>query len=63
MDVVVVERVIKGDLPSINEHARVALFENLCKLMSMCWNSNPSERPTAKDYLHAIGDMASDDDL
>ncbi|KAG8971533.1 Leucine-rich repeat serine/threonine-protein kinase 2 [Tulasnella sp. 425] len=53
-DAVVVERVIRGDLPSINEHARVSLFENLCSLMTMCWNTNPSERPMAKDYLHTV---------
>ncbi|KAG8958975.1 hypothetical protein FRC05_008257 [Tulasnella sp. 425] len=56
-DAAVVERVIKGHLPSMNEHDRVSLFEKLCTLMTMCWNSNPSERPTAKDYLRTVSDM------
>ncbi|KIO19749.1 hypothetical protein M407DRAFT_48863, partial [Tulasnella calospora MUT 4182] len=48
-DVIVVERVIRGDLPSITDDTRMSLIQELCSLMMRCWNYNPTERPTATD--------------
>lgn len=60
-DVVVVERVIQGDLPSISDDARGSLIRELCSLMAKCWNIEPSKRPTAIDCRKSIDWMVSYD--
>lgn len=62
-DVVIIESVIRGDLPSLTDHARMSLVQRLCTLMIMCWSIDPSKRPTAGDCRKSIGWMVSDSTL
>ncbi|KAG8920895.1 hypothetical protein FRC01_000540, partial [Tulasnella sp. 417] len=50
-DGMVVARVIKGDLPSISNDARMLLIQQLSSLLAKCWNLDPAKRPTAEDCL------------
>ncbi|KIO19751.1 hypothetical protein M407DRAFT_30607 [Tulasnella calospora MUT 4182] len=56
-DTLVVERVIRGDLPSIAEETRLSLIQELCSLVTLCWKSIPAERPTADDCQAVVGWM------
>ncbi|KIO18802.1 hypothetical protein M407DRAFT_83561 [Tulasnella calospora MUT 4182] len=51
-DIVVVKRVLGGELPSLTDNAHLSLIQELCSLMNMCWKNSPTERPTA-DYCRA----------
>ncbi|KIO33117.1 hypothetical protein M407DRAFT_17982 [Tulasnella calospora MUT 4182] len=46
-DSIVIKRVTQGHLPSITGDARMSLMLKLCCLMSECWSTDPSRRPTA----------------
>ncbi|KIO33119.1 hypothetical protein M407DRAFT_17984 [Tulasnella calospora MUT 4182] len=46
-DSIVIKRVVQGHLPSITGDARMSLMLELCCLMSECWGTDPSQRPTA----------------
>ncbi|KIO16352.1 hypothetical protein M407DRAFT_33994 [Tulasnella calospora MUT 4182] len=48
-DVVVVERVLGGQLPSLSENDHLSVIHELCSLMTLCWQANPTKRPKA-DY-------------
>ncbi|KIO18792.1 hypothetical protein M407DRAFT_31537 [Tulasnella calospora MUT 4182] len=48
-DIVVVERVLGGELPPLTGNAHLSIIHELCSLMTMCWKARPTERPTA-DY-------------
>ncbi|KIO18618.1 hypothetical protein M407DRAFT_31729 [Tulasnella calospora MUT 4182] len=56
-DYIVVERVVRGDLPSISSDARMVLIQALCTLVRQCWNIDPSKRPTAEGCRGAIAWM------
>ncbi|KIO16848.1 hypothetical protein M407DRAFT_85543, partial [Tulasnella calospora MUT 4182] len=56
-DVVVVQRVLRGELPSLTENAHLSLIHELCSLMDMCWQNNPTERPTADYCRESIEQM------
>ncbi|KIO18800.1 hypothetical protein M407DRAFT_52511, partial [Tulasnella calospora MUT 4182] len=56
-DISVVERVLGGELPSLGDNAHLALIHELCSLMTMCWKSNPTERPTADSCRKSIKQM------
>lgn len=56
-DIVVVERVLEGKLPSLADHAHLLLIHELCSLMNMCWRINPTERPTADSCRRTIEKM------
>lgn len=58
-DIVVVERVIKGDLPPVDDQGRLSLIQELCSLVTMCWKRNPTERPTANDCQRLIEKMVN----
>lgn len=56
-DVVVVKRVLGGELPSLTENDDLRLIDELCSLMNMCWRNNPTERPTATRCRESIKQM------
>ncbi|KIO18851.1 hypothetical protein M407DRAFT_83509 [Tulasnella calospora MUT 4182] len=56
-DIVVVERVLGGKLPSLIDNAHLSLIHELCSLMNMCWKSNPTERPTAISCRESMKQM------
>ncbi|KIO26838.1 hypothetical protein M407DRAFT_23898 [Tulasnella calospora MUT 4182] len=56
-DIVVVERVLGGELPSLTEIAHLSLIHELCSLMNMCWKNTPAERPTADWCRESIKQM------
>ncbi|KAG9033973.1 hypothetical protein FS837_002310 [Tulasnella sp. UAMH 9824] len=62
-DLTVVERVVRGDLPSISSDARMMLIQALCTLVGQCWTIDPSKRPTAEECQRTIDWMASQADL
>ncbi|KIO17062.1 hypothetical protein M407DRAFT_85323 [Tulasnella calospora MUT 4182] len=59
-DVVVVERVLKGNLPSLADNSHLTFVHELCTLMNMCWKGNPAERPTADSCRQIIKKMVSE---
>lgn len=56
-DVVVVERVLEGKLPSLADSDQLLFIHELCSLMSMCWKIQPTDRPTADSCLKSIEKM------
>ncbi|KIO21835.1 hypothetical protein M407DRAFT_79907, partial [Tulasnella calospora MUT 4182] len=58
-DAVVIQRVVRGDLPSVSNDARMLLIQALCSLMIKCWSIDPSKRPTAKDCRQSMRWMVS----
>lgn len=56
------KHVIQGDLTSVSDHARMALFRALHSLMMECWSIDPSKRPTAKDFQKLTNQMVSNVD-
>lgn len=55
----IIRHVIRGDLPSVGDHARVALVEALHALMTECWSIDPSKRPSAENCRDSMNQMAS----
>ncbi|KAG8901866.1 hypothetical protein FRC00_003855 [Tulasnella sp. 408] len=47
-DVDIVERILRRQLPSLNENTHLPVIDDLCFLMNMCWEYDPADRPTAK---------------
>ncbi|KIO33113.1 hypothetical protein M407DRAFT_17978 [Tulasnella calospora MUT 4182] len=56
-DSIVIKRVTQGHLPSITGDPRMSLMLKLCCLMSECWSSDPSQRPTSVDCVKSLGWM------
>ncbi|KIO23327.1 hypothetical protein M407DRAFT_27175 [Tulasnella calospora MUT 4182] len=56
-DFMVIERVIRGDLPSVSHDNRMALVRALHLLMTECWSIDPSERPSAEDCRSSMNQM------
>lgn len=59
MDITVIKRVIRGDLPLIAKDVRVSVNLALCSLMAKCWSIDPTKRPTAEDCRKSISWMVS----
>ncbi|KIO33114.1 hypothetical protein M407DRAFT_43621, partial [Tulasnella calospora MUT 4182] len=53
-DSIVIKRVTQGHLPSITGDARMSLMLQLCCLMSECWSTDPSRRPTAVECVKSL---------
>ncbi|KIO17474.1 hypothetical protein M407DRAFT_32861 [Tulasnella calospora MUT 4182] len=53
----VINCVIRGQLPSVTEDARMSLIRALCSLMVRCWSMNPDKRPTAEECRKVISWM------
>lgn len=58
-DRIVIKRVVRGDLPSVTEHARMSLTQTLCSLIIKCLNVDSTERPTAEYIRKSIFWMVS----
>ncbi|KIO19786.1 hypothetical protein M407DRAFT_30576 [Tulasnella calospora MUT 4182] len=56
-DMIVVERVLEGNLPSLADNTHLTFIHELCTLMNMCWKGNPTERPTADSCRQTIKQM------
>ncbi|KIO33889.1 hypothetical protein M407DRAFT_49968, partial [Tulasnella calospora MUT 4182] len=50
----VIVRLIRGDLPSISNDARMLLIQALCSLMIKCWSIDPKKRPTAEECCKSV---------
>ncbi|KAG8915994.1 hypothetical protein FRC00_012687 [Tulasnella sp. 408] len=56
-EMAVVTCVLEGQLPSLTDNAHLSLIDELCSLMSMCWQVKPFQRPTADACKRSIGKM------
>lgn len=61
-DIIVVQNVLGGKLPSLADNDHLSVIHELCWLMTMCWKFNPTERPTADHCLKSIKMMVRQDD-
>ncbi|KIO29015.1 hypothetical protein M407DRAFT_71133, partial [Tulasnella calospora MUT 4182] len=55
----VIDRIVRGDLPSISSDVRMTLIQALCSLVGHCWSVDPSKRPAAKDCRESMKWMVS----
>lgn len=46
-DIVIVPRIVRGDIPDVSDNARLQQIKVLCSLMMECWRLDANERPTA----------------
>ncbi|KIO18370.1 hypothetical protein M407DRAFT_225855, partial [Tulasnella calospora MUT 4182] len=56
----VINRIVRGDLPSVSNDTRMMLMQALCSLVGQCWSVDPSKRPAAKDCRESMEWMVSD---
>ncbi|KAG9041737.1 hypothetical protein FS837_011821 [Tulasnella sp. UAMH 9824] len=56
-ELVVIHRVVQGNLPSISNGVRMLLIQELCFIMTQCWHLDPGKRPTAEDCQKSISWM------
>ncbi|KIO18365.1 hypothetical protein M407DRAFT_31967 [Tulasnella calospora MUT 4182] len=50
----VIDRIVRGNLPSISNDVRMTLMQALCSLVGQCWSVDPSKRPAAKDCRESM---------
>ncbi|KIO28997.1 hypothetical protein M407DRAFT_21898 [Tulasnella calospora MUT 4182] len=56
-EAVVINLIVRGDLPTISNDVRMLLIQELCSVVGRCWTLDPSKRPAAKDCRESISWM------
>ncbi|KAG8948360.1 hypothetical protein FRC04_009856 [Tulasnella sp. 424] len=56
-EVAIILRVTRGDLPIVASNEHISQVRALCRMMTQCWEMDPTERPVAKECEWSMSSM------